>query len=447
MTYPAYNAFYKQKRGEREYGTFEIVRVPAHNSIPFPKSIIIRLIDNSQISDSIEIMLNESECGYIKTWRRGTIRGHLLLVAGIDPKISQFLTANGFLSTVHWENEAEETRIDEDFGTYASISMILPDGTTFERHVAHAYPGMHDLLLNALNELLELPPISNKLNHALYKADNPEIGDTTVTSVKVPDETSRIVVRHSQQSPGTNGYEMIVTPEGIEITALFGHHIGHHMSSRVINPIRSRESAYIIGNLLPQFIAEIRGWITGYEVVYNPVQHSESPEAITIELYSDSDHPYAKLRCLSIGGRNYGNLCGRASRFNDRLTRLVPSFSRRIQELRQEPAPRGDISGDKHRTNDQTKNPTRGGVIFQMIVLSMVVGLIAVPAFLLHSDDSFRSLLLGLIGLAELFGGILFPIAQRRFPKADTAVFMTAVALIAVYIIAWLIWIFIRLTQ
>ncbi|MDE5653485.1 MAG: hypothetical protein K2I48_08490, partial [Muribaculaceae bacterium] len=87
------------------------------------------------------------------------------------------------------------------------------------------------------------------------------------------------------------------------------------------------------------------------------------------------------------------------------------------------------------------------GVIFQMIVLSMVVGLIAVPAFLLHSADSFRSLLLGLIGLAELFGGILFPIAQRRFPKADTAVFMTAVALIAVYIIAWLIWIFIRLTQ
>lgn len=169
--------YYKRKKGEREYGTFEIENVPVTSAFEFPEYINIKLWDNSRKGKSYEVIMTDGhfEDGYyslMRIWDKGVIIDEHEFQSGIPNDVKGYLISHGFLSHEHWENECETSPIDDDFGTDASITMVQRDGVRFVRRVKHAHKSYHNLLLDELVELLyitslkkELKPDKNKRIH------------------------------------------------------------------------------------------------------------------------------------------------------------------------------------------------------------------------------------------------------------------------------------------
>lgn len=186
--------YYKKKQGEREYGTFHIENVPVTSSIDFPEYINIKLWDNSKKGKSYEIIMTDGhfEDGYyslMKIWDRGNLILEHEFEAGIPEDVKEFIISHGFLSTEHWENECETTPIADDFGTDASITMVLKEGIRFERRVTHAHPAYHNLLLEELLELLKSTSLAKELYSDKIKLIHPEL-------FVVPDNTFEVSVNY-----------------------------------------------------------------------------------------------------------------------------------------------------------------------------------------------------------------------------------------------------------
>lgn len=146
--------YFKRKRGESEYGTFEIENVPVTSYIDLPEEICIRLWDNSGKGVSYEMRMSENRTNVITVWdKRGIISQHKFGL-GIPNDVKEYLISHGFLSTEHWEKESVTSRLDEDFGIDARILFKYANGRLFERRVEHAHPSYHNLLLNELQGVL-----------------------------------------------------------------------------------------------------------------------------------------------------------------------------------------------------------------------------------------------------------------------------------------------------
>ena len=169
--------YYKRKKGEREYSTFEIENVPVTSAFEFPEYINIKLWDNSRKGKSYEVIMTDGhfEDGYyslMRIWDKGVLIDEHEFQSGIPNDVKGYLISHGFLSHEHWENECETSPIDDDFGTDASITMVQSNGVRFVRRVKHAHKSFHNLLLDELIELLnitslkkELKPDKNKRIH------------------------------------------------------------------------------------------------------------------------------------------------------------------------------------------------------------------------------------------------------------------------------------------
>lgn len=192
--------YYKRKKGEREYGGFEIENVPVTSAFEFPEYINIRLWDNSRKGKSCEVIMTdvhfEDGCyNLMRIWDKGDIVDEHEFLHGIPNDVKSYLISHGFLSNEHWENECETSPIDDDFGTDASITMIQNNGDRFERRVKHAHKSYHNLLLDELIGLLtttslkkELKPYQNKRVHT--------------KRFTVPFDTSEIIVSYEPSQIG-----------------------------------------------------------------------------------------------------------------------------------------------------------------------------------------------------------------------------------------------------
>lgn len=168
---------YKRKKGEREYGTFEIEEVPVTSAFDFPHYINVKLWDNSKKGKSYEVEMTDDhfEDGFyslMRIWDKGVLVDEHEFKDGIPQDVKNYLISHGFLSTEHWENESTTSPIDNDFGTDASITMVRNNGERFVRRVCHAHKSYHNLLLDELMGLLnttslakELIPDKNKRIH------------------------------------------------------------------------------------------------------------------------------------------------------------------------------------------------------------------------------------------------------------------------------------------
>lgn len=191
--------YYKRKKGEVEYGTFEIENVPVTSAFEFPEYINIRLWDNSRKGKSYEVIMRDGpfdDCFYslMRIWDKGVIIDEHEFVYGIPNDVKNYLISHGFLSTEHWENESETSPIDDDFGTDASITMIQRNGEQFVRRVIHAHKLYHNLLLDELTELLSTTSLEKELKLDKNKRIHTErfVVPFDTTEIKVSYEPSRI---------------------------------------------------------------------------------------------------------------------------------------------------------------------------------------------------------------------------------------------------------------
>lgn len=209
--------YYKRKKGEREYGTFEIESVPVTSAFEFPEYINIKLWDNSRIGKSYEVIMTDGhfEDGYyslIRIWDKGAIIDEHKFKSGIPNDVKDFLISHGFLSNEHWENESETSPIDDDFGTDASIIMIQRNGDRFVRRVNHAHKSYHNLLLDELMELLNTTSLKKELKHENNKRIYTE-------RLVFPFDTTEIIVSYEPcqigSYKGKDGYSYLVREHSV----------------------------------------------------------------------------------------------------------------------------------------------------------------------------------------------------------------------------------------
>lgn len=192
--------YYKRKKCEREYGTFEIENVPVTSAFEFPEYVNIKLWDNSRKGKSYEVIMTDGhfEDGYyslMRIWDKGALIDEHKFLHGIPDDVKDYLISHGFLSNVHWENECETSPIDNDFGTDASITMIQRNGDRFVRRVKHAHKSYHNLLLDELIELLNTTSLKEELKPDKDKRTHTE-------SFVVPSATTEFIVIYEPSQIG-----------------------------------------------------------------------------------------------------------------------------------------------------------------------------------------------------------------------------------------------------
>ena len=192
--------YYKRKKGEREYGTFEIENVPVTSAFEFPEYINIKLWDNSREGKSYEVIMTDGhfEDGYyslMRIWDKGVIIDEHKFECGIRNDVKDYLISRGFLSNEHWENEGTTSPIDDDFGTDTSITMIQRNGDRFVRRVKHAHKSYHNLLLDELIGLLNTTSLKEELQIDKDKRIHTE-------SFVVPSATTEFIVIYEPSQIG-----------------------------------------------------------------------------------------------------------------------------------------------------------------------------------------------------------------------------------------------------
>lgn len=209
--------YYKRKKGEREYGTFEFENVPVTSAFEFPEYINIKLWDNSRKGKSYEVIMTDGhfDDGYyslMRIWDKGIIIDEHKFECGIPNDVKDFLISHGFLSNEHWENECETSPIDDGFGTDASITMIQRNGAQFIRRVNHAHKSYHNLLLDELIELLNTTSLKKELKPDKNK-------DIHTERFIIPSATTEIIVEYEPSQIGSwkrdYGYYHIVREHSV----------------------------------------------------------------------------------------------------------------------------------------------------------------------------------------------------------------------------------------
>lgn len=435
------NGHYKRKSGEREYGTFKIDKIPVTSAFEFPQYINIKLWDNSQKGKSYEVIMTDghfeddyySLIGYhslMRIWDMGVLVYEHEFQYGIPDDVKEFVKSHGFLSTEHWEIECDTSPIDDDFGTDAFITMIQRNGDKFERRVAHAHKSYHNLLLNELNDLLYTTSLNKEIIKGEQSLRNTKpISEPTLSPVPLRDDTNKIIITHTFQTPIIDGYELEITPKKIRIKATNGHAVFGESSSNEIE---------LECDVFPQILTEIRSWdYMKKGNVFNRIEYSESPDQISVILYNCQATPYLILECQSIGGRSFGNLHGNSCELSNRISSLIPDFDK-LLKLSQDKQKNSDFSEDD--SSEKSKKVSWSDVVFQNIVMSFIVGLISLPTYFFtkSSDDLFLWLWLTL-AVMELNGGILFGLGQRISNKLENISFGIALLCVLAYIVLWII--------
>lgn len=142
--------FYETVEGEREYGTFNIVKHRVTTHIPVPDTIKI-LRDNSTTGYNYAIVLHKDKNvkGYVSVVDVMGERFQKEISGGIPNDVMRYLKDNGFFSNVHWENEVSTTRLTTM--EPVSVTFEYDGGGRFSRFVSAPD---HMLLRRAVDGLL-----------------------------------------------------------------------------------------------------------------------------------------------------------------------------------------------------------------------------------------------------------------------------------------------------
>ncbi len=320
----AQQGYFKRKHESADYSAPTIEKVAVTSALDFPEIINIKLLDNSRRGRSYQIVMSDgheedADCNFVKIWDKGKLIAIGKFRVGIPQDVKSFLISHGFLSTCHWENESSTSCLNDDCGTDASITMILPGKETFLRRVQHAHPDFHNLLLDELSDLINTTSLKYLIAKALALAsDKTAPSEATLRTVPLQADTTKIEITHFNQSPGSGKYHLLITPELIKMR-VSGYPIGN-----IEQEIENDSETFL------KLLNEIGRWHylpEGRKFSQN--EFSEAPDSLLVMLYSESQtSPYLALESRSISRNNYGNLQGDSSYFSQRIISLIPQLEK-----------------------------------------------------------------------------------------------------------------------
>ena len=149
----------KEEPHLNQWGSYKIKRpglsgteeVPVVDSLPMPCSIYIRLQRDEFFYD---FWLNEGICNTLCVLLNDKVVHEEDWMGGIPQDVLDYLIRHGFFSREHWERESS-TIEPEATGVEVRCMLQFVDREPFIRSVYPARHGKHDLLLTAIEELLD----------------------------------------------------------------------------------------------------------------------------------------------------------------------------------------------------------------------------------------------------------------------------------------------------
>ena len=159
--------FYETVEGEREYGTFNIVKHRVTTHIPVPDTIKI-LRDNSTTGYNYAIVLHKDKNvkNYVNVVDVMGERFQKEISGGIPNDVMRYLKDKGFFSNIHWEKEVSTSRSNST--EPVSVTFEYDGGGRFSRFVSAPD---HMLLRRAVDGLLFNTSLSKIISNMSYHDD------------------------------------------------------------------------------------------------------------------------------------------------------------------------------------------------------------------------------------------------------------------------------------
>lgn len=166
---------YKQKMGEAEYGTEDILNVEIDDPLPMPDGVVkISLKNPGPGTISFDFFLNDNGRNNVIVYRGKKEILDEYWWGEIGGEVVNALKKNGFFSKVHWERESSTSPLT---GITVSCTFFYKNGDSYVREIKHANPAYHHLLLDAIHDVVKVKELSQWIDKALDREFSYQLQD------------------------------------------------------------------------------------------------------------------------------------------------------------------------------------------------------------------------------------------------------------------------------
>ena len=198
------------------------------------------------------------------------------------------------------------------------IDFYYSNQEAFSRHVAHAHPQWHSLLLDTIEKLIEETSLKQQVEQVANHLHNSEM-----VPVEIRKETSRVVIQYNSFG--------IANPQSHFNVHVSPFHRVH--AENIFSPnITPKEYEQFLNELANINLKEKK---TGYPVL-DPFECSETPETISISLFDKLGRCYVKLCKQYISGKYYGNLDGNIDDIKKQIIEITPHLKEYLKRKKGE---------------------------------------------------------------------------------------------------------------
>ena len=166
---------YKQKMGEAEYGTEEVINVEIDDPLPMPDGVVKISLKNPEPGTiSFDFFLDDNGRNNVIVYRGKKEILDEYWWGDIGDDVVNALKRNGFFSKVHWERESSTSPLT---GITVSCTFFYKNGDSFVREIKHANPAYHHLLLDAIHDVVKVKELSQWIEKALDREFSYQLQD------------------------------------------------------------------------------------------------------------------------------------------------------------------------------------------------------------------------------------------------------------------------------
>ncbi|MCD8291251.1 MAG: hypothetical protein LUC91_07100, partial [Prevotella sp.] len=324
--------YYKKCVGDREYGTFQMKRIPVTDPLPFPEEIKITYKPNDGKGISYDISMHAKETRRVEIYKDGLKVFSVNCLIGIPDKVHDYLVNEGFLSKVHWEYEESTLPLDIDSSIYLEVAFSYSDGTSFVRNLQNAHKDWYHLFLDSVKGLLDVLTKSsiipdkgtiNKLHRDFY-VSRPLVIAPETNRIDIEFFTRFYIGKHRKDG----SYEISITPNEIS-----GFYLDFNSDQGYISekkPITSSRFSVILSD-----IQKIGIQIRQKGKEYNGHNSDYEPEKFRIVLYTSKGR-------YAIHGQtdlDYGDIVGDVIKYNHKIAVALPELRKCFREQLKELIP------------------------------------------------------------------------------------------------------------
>lgn len=323
----------------KESGSSEIIEIPVDDPLPIPDVGV--LIELEQGNLSYSFFLNEGICNTIYVYRNGVKFYEEDWLGGIPKDVMDYLICHGFLSKVHWEREASTLSLTGDGRCFVKCSFSYSDGTEYTRIVEQARHGEHDLLLTAVEGLINTTSLNEWKISAERKTGR-------MDKVHMDDVSSVSFLYCEPSFPGWGSYKAEITATSIKVEfAVMGNVVKQHSFPFSKNKFRELKLKLDTLDLHVKDVTEPE-YYTGCS-------------SIQLTLRGATHTFSAGCLCSGDGEWLSGELRGNISMLQKVMQQTIPDFDRLWQAAKSaaepKPTPRPQPSPKPQPKKNKTESP------------------------------------------------------------------------------------------